>query len=279
MRLVVVTGANKGIGYAITKFLYADSAIPSKIFLTSRNESLGLKAIDDIKNEFKGQNTASELFYHQLDVRNESSIIDFRNYLESNYGKKGIDVLVNNAGISHIRDGVSADTEKDTIDTNYFATVNVTEHLLGLMNDKGRVVFISSTLGSLTGNYSDALKQKFLAQDLTLQQLNDIENDFVEAAYKGEAEKRGYLKGSYPVSKTGVTAYARILARDYKSDPRKLFFASCCPGWVRTDMGGPNAALSIEEGIKMPIHLINGNYESLIKDSGRFFFRGVPAKY
>ncbi|OMJ29356.1 Carbonyl reductase [NADPH] 1 [Smittium culicis] len=279
MRLVVVTGANKGIGYAITKFLYADTTIPSKIFLTSRNESLGLKAVNDIKSEYKGQSTASELFFHQLDVRNESSIIDFRNYLESNYGKKGIDVLVNNAGISHMTRTPNADNEKDTIDTNYFATVNVTEHLLGLMNDKGRVVFISSTLGSLTGNYSDALKQKFLAQDLTLQQLNDIENGFVEAAYKAETEKRGYLKGSYTVSKTGVTAYTRILARDYKSDPRKLLFASCCPGWVRTDMGGPNAALSVEDGIKMPIHLINGNYDSLINDSGRFFFKGIPAKY
>ena len=58
--------------------------------------------------------------------------------------------------------------------------------------------------------------------------------------------KKGWPESAYRVSKIGLNAYTRILARELADS--KICLNAVCPGWVRTRMGGDNAARSVEEG-------------------------------
>ena len=62
------------------------------VILTSRDESKGRKAIEELQTEDLNPK------YHVLDICQEESVVKFREFIKSSY--KGIDVLVNNAGIA-----------------------------------------------------------------------------------------------------------------------------------------------------------------------------------
>jgi NAD(P)-dependent dehydrogenase (short-subunit alcohol dehydrogenase family) len=58
---------------------------------------------------------------------------------------------------------------------------------------------------------------------------------------------------AYRVSKTGLNALTRTLAVEERHSG--LLVNSLCPGWVRTDMGGPNATRSVQEGADTAVWL------------------------
>jgi len=60
----------------------------------------------------------------------------------------------------------------------------------------------------------------------------------------------------YAVSKVGLNALTRVLARELSSgDQSNVIINTCCPGWVRTDMGGSMAPLDVKEGADTPVYL------------------------
>lgn len=147
--VVVVTGANRGIGFEIAKEL-AQKGL--KVILTARNESKGKNAAQELKNQ------ELDVVFHQLDVNDGNSIQNLANYLDRELGK--LDVLVNNAGIS-IDDGkttvdVEVDTVRRTMETNFYGPLRVSQALLPLLrkSEDGRIINISSTLGALHNPFS-----------------------------------------------------------------------------------------------------------------------------
>jgi NAD(P)-dependent dehydrogenase (short-subunit alcohol dehydrogenase family) len=90
-------------------------------------------------------------------------------------------------------------------------------------NDYGRIVNISSSLGSLS--------------DMT-----DPESIFA-----------GVHAPAYRLSKAALNALTALFAKELRETD--ILINSACPGWVRTDLGGPNAPRSVEEGADTPVWL------------------------
>ncbi len=75
----------------------------------------------------------------------------------------------------------------------------------------------------------------------------------------------------YRISKTALNAVTRIFAAEL--DPNKFKVNAVCPGWVRTDMGGAEADLSLAEGVDTAIWLATS---ADARDSGGFYRRRKP---
>jgi len=156
----------------------------------------------------------------RLDVTDSESIESCIAEIDERHGR--LDVLVNNAGIEEGGWRTSAvdvdlDDVRETLETNLFGAWKLTQAALPLMrrNGHGRIVNVSSGMGQLS-------------------------------------EMGGHAP-AYRVSKTGLNALTRMLTAELEGE--NILVNSCCPGWVRTDMGGPNATRSLEEGGDTPYWL------------------------
>lgn len=145
-----------------------------------------------------------------------------------------LDVLINNAGI-YPDEGVNIltvgrDLLTRTFQTNTFGPVEVTQTFRPFLraSGAGRVINVSSGYGQLDG----------LSPDVP----------------------------SYCLSKLALNGVTLMLAPALKADG--VAVNSMCPGWVRTDMGGPNASRSVEEGADTAVWLAAEAPHEL---TGRFF--------
>ena len=166
----------------------------------------------------------------QLDVTEAESLAAMASALAD----EPIDLLINNAGMAN-RDGMdfetlSFDGVEQVLAVNTIGPMRVTRTLLpNLRAGKGKqIVHISSGLGSIEENTSG-----------------------------------GYY--GYRESKAALNMFNRSLAWNTKDEGLTCVVMS--PGWVRTDMGGPEADLSPEESITGMIRVIDG---LTIEDTGTF---------
>jgi len=151
--IALVTGANQGVGNEIAKALAANGYI---VYVGSRNPENGIKAAAAIGDNAKAI---------QLDVTNQQSIDAAMASIDNEYGK--LDLLVNNAGISHGGNApknpeelmstgravnVSLNEVRTVWETNVFGVISVTQAALPLLrkSSAARIVNVSSGLGSLT---------------------------------------------------------------------------------------------------------------------------------
>ncbi|KAF5294425.1 hypothetical protein FQA39_LY13410 [Lamprigera yunnana] len=263
-RVAVVTGANKGIGYAIVKGLCQN--FNGKVYLTARIVSNGIRAVKEL--EALGLNPT----FHQLDISDQTSINTFRNHILETDG--GIDVLVNNAGIylvmlyayiSNIVIYLFQDKKelsfpeqaKGSIDVNYFGTVNVCNALVPILRDNGQLINVSSSAGHLNRIPCPTVQAKFRDCDLTLEKLNNYMNEFVDDAKNNKHVEKGWGSSAYVVSKVGVSAFTILLQKqlDEENKNRNIFVNSVHPGRVATDMNENTGVLTIEQGAVAPLHL------------------------
>ncbi|XP_067421648.1 carbonyl reductase [NADPH] 1-like [Emydura macquarii macquarii] len=248
--VAVVTGANKGIGFAIVQALCKQ--FTGDVYLTARDPDRGQAAVTKLQE--KG---LSPLF-HQLDIKDRQSICTLRDFLKEKYG--GLNVLVNNAGIAFkVDDPTPFHVQAEvTQKTNFFATRDECNVLLSLIKPHGRVVNVSSIMSvRALARYSQDLQQKFRSDTITEEELVKLMTKFVEDTKNGVHEKEGWPNTAYGVSKIGVTVLSRIQARmlNEKRKADQILLNACCPGWVRTDMAGPNSTKSPEEGAETPVYL------------------------
>uniref|UniRef100_A0A8C6DZ36 Carbonyl reductase (NADPH) n=1 Tax=Moschus moschiferus TaxID=68415 RepID=A0A8C6DZ36_MOSMO len=249
-RVALVTGANKGIGFAIARDLCRE--FPGDVLLTARDEARGRAAVQQLQAEGLSPR------FHQLDIDDLQSIRALRDFLRKEYG--GLNVLVNNAGIAFKTDDPTPfDIQAEmTVKTNFFATRNVCNELLPIVKPHGRVVNVSSSQGSQAlENCSEDLQEKFRCETLTEEDLVDLMKKFVEDTKNEVHEREGWPSSAYGVSKLGVTVLSRILARrlEEKRKADRILLNACCPGWVKTDLGGAHASRKVEEGAETPVYL------------------------
>ena len=147
IRVAVVTGGNRGIGFEICRQLAKRGDV--KVVLTARDEKKGNAAAKRLRDE------GLEVDFHVLDVTNEKSVAALAAWLETSC--KRCDVLVNNAGImadprgSRVLDS-RLETWHDTLATNLIGPLLLIQALVPLMKKHGygRIVNMSSGQGQLS---------------------------------------------------------------------------------------------------------------------------------
>ncbi|KAM9451670.1 carbonyl reductase 1-like [Clarias gariepinus] len=251
-KVAVVTGANKGIGLAIVKGL-CKAGYDGDVLLTARNEALGKEALELVKAEgFKN------VVFHRLDICDQSSSLALGKFLKEKYG--GLDVLINNAGIAYKVKATEPFGEQAevTMRTNFWGTLWVCHALFPLLRPNARVVNVSSIASKWSlDKCSPELQEKLRRTDMADEELCLMMGEFVTAAQSGAHEAQGWPNTAYGTTKIGVTVLSRIQAR-VLSETRSgdgILLNACCPGLVRTDMAGPNATKSPEEGAETPVYL------------------------
>ncbi|XP_055331327.1 carbonyl reductase [NADPH] 3-like [Paramacrobiotus metropolitanus] len=252
--VALVTGANKGIGFGIVRELCRQTN--GTIYLAARDQARGQDAVQLLKDEGLNAN------FLRLDVTDVKSIESARDFIKNKHG--GLDILINNAGIFvgtvADKDRVpSAEAAKTTLATNFTGLLDVCNIMFPLLRPHARVVNVSSSLGSLRSLKIDALKQRLVADDLTILELEKMVQDYIRTAEDNKLENSGYpgAFGPYAFSKILVTALTRVQQRmfDRQNKNQDIVVNAVCPGFVATDMNQHQGFKTIEQGADSPVYL------------------------
>ena len=219
-KVALITGANKGIGFETARQLGAQGIT---ILVGARDEKRGTEAAQKLQAE-----GLDAQFLH-LDMSDAATFTNAAKFIEGKFGK--LDILINNAGVL-LDYGVPISAApianwRTTFETNVFAVVELTQALLPLVkkSDAGRIVNLTSILGSLTLNHDPASP--------------------IAASVPTHT--------SYNASKAALNMFTVHLAHELKDTQIKVNAAH--PGWVKTDMGGEEAPLEIVDGAKTSVAL------------------------
>ena len=208
-RTALVTGANRGLGLETTRQL---AGLGYRVLLAARELGKAEAAAQRLRSE------GLDVHPFELDVASDASCARLKTI-------GTVDALVNNAGVMLESDenplaagllsrsalDIAPALLRDTFETNMLGAYRVIQAVAPGMRERGygRIVNVSSGLA----------------------QLNDMGG--------------GYP--AYRVSKTALNALTRIFAAELRGTG--VLVNSVCPGWVKTDMGGPQARLEPEEGV------------------------------
>jgi NAD(P)-dependent dehydrogenase (short-subunit alcohol dehydrogenase family) len=151
-KIVLVTGANKGIGFEIVRQLARRGFV---VILTSRDKAMGMTA----QNELRKENLSID--FVQMDITSEESIQHTYNSVKSTYER--LDVLINNAGICLKEDRSLLQNDlsviRQTVESNAFAHLTVSRIFYPIIPAGGRIIMTSSEGGSMSdpvGGWSPA---------------------------------------------------------------------------------------------------------------------------
>lgn len=259
--VALVTGGNRGIGREIGRQLGIRGY---HVLLATRDPAKGLEAARELG-----------LAMTPLDVSDPESIARLVHSLDGR--KLGIDVLVHNAGVAF--KGFDAQVARDTLAVNFFGIQNLTEALLPFLRPHARVVIVSSGVGERSA-LAPALRDQFADGKLDRAELTALMHSFVTAVAEGHHSADGWPSSAYAVSKIGATMLAQILARELADDPRQLRINAMCPGWVKTNMGGPQATREVSEGADTAVWLATQTPDNPTDNpSGGFFRDRKPATW
>ena len=197
------------------------------VLITGANRGIGLEAARQMaaldyeviltsRNVDQGEAAARDLGvrFHSLDVVSAKSIDALKSHVETEFGR--LDALINNAGILLDRKAsildISEEKLRTMLDTNTLAPLMLIRAFLPMMlaQNYGRIVNVSSELGAL-GDFSD-------------------------------------YTPAYRLSKLALNGITLMLADAVKG--KNILINSVHPGWVKTDMGGAEAPIGLEEGAR-----------------------------
>mmetsp|Transcript_50715 Transcript_50715/g.123627 ORF Transcript_50715/g.123627 Transcript_50715/m.123627 type:complete len:269 (+) Transcript_50715:110-916(+) len=252
LKVAVVTGANKGIGYEIARNL---GSMPGQLaILACRNPKLGEESAARLKSE------GCNVQFMPLDIDSEQSIDEFAAKLKISF-PQGIDILVNNAAIAFKGADPTpfGQQAEPTIRVNYKGTAMLTDALLPVVKNGGRIATVASMSGSLR-NYHPSLQERFRNPNMTRQQLDQLAGEFVTLAQRGQHNQAGWPNTCYGVSKALAIAHTRMLARELA--PRGILVNCCCPGYVATDMSSHRGHKTPAQGADTPTFI------ALLPDGG-----------
>lgn len=248
-KVAVVTGSNKGLGFAIVKGLCKH--FNGVVYLTARDKTRGLEAVEKLEK------LGLQPKFHILDVSNEESVKKFAEFLKIEHGR--LDVLVNNAAILEWDEVYpSYEAAKRNIDVNYKSLLTIEKFLYPLLQDGARVVNISSAAGHLSNLRKEKWIRMLKKPDLTTEELNSFVDEYLESVKNGTFKKEDFADdgkhAEYRVSKIAVTALTMIQQRKYAN--RNISINAIHPGYIKTDMANGCGTMEPDDAAKNVLYLI-----------------------
>jgi len=189
---VLITGANRGLGLELSRQLLARG---EDVVATCRRPE-GATELQALMAQHAGRGEVLP-----LDVRDDASVAAAAQRVDR------LDWLINNAGVNPRQgfDAITAATMLEAFDTNAVGALRLILALRDRLSDGGRIVNVSSQLGSLT------------------------------------RQSPGFGTLGYNASKAAMN----MLTRQASFALPKQIVLAIHPGWVQTDMGGPHAAVDV----------------------------------
>ncbi|KAG6685088.1 hypothetical protein I3842_12G094300 [Carya illinoinensis] len=272
-RIAVVTGANKGIGFEISKQLASNGI---RVISTARDAKRGNEAVERLKAA-----GYSDVFFHQLDVTEPASVSSLASFIGTRSGK--LDILVNNAGVTggivdpdHRKNLILGFDEvmgenamsfrkilrqtyeltMSCLQTNYYGNKLVCKALIPLLqlSNSPRIVNVSSLFGQLQFvSNENARKELGNVDELTEEKVDKVVEGFLEDVKENLIDVKGWPTNYYAyfVSKAALNAYGRVLAKNYPN----IAINSVHPGYVKTDINYNTGMMTAEVGAKGPVML------------------------
>ncbi|MGW5343478.1 SDR family oxidoreductase [Streptomyces sp. NPDC004050] len=220
-KTALVTGANKGIGYAIASGL---GALGYRVAVGARDAARLESAVEKLRA------TGAEAFGVPLEVTGDQSVTDAAELIEREAGR--LDVLVNNAAISGemgpgwVQDPTSLDLDlvRTVVETNVIGVIRVTNAMLPLLrrSSSPRIVNISSSVGSMTRQADPGIEL-------------------------------GAIMAAYAPSKAFLNAVTVQYARQFADTD--ILINAACPGLCATDFTGFFGNRTPEQGAATAIRL------------------------
>lgn len=214
MKNVLVTGANKGIGFEVAKQM---AELGYFVYLGCRNEPSGLAAIDNLKKL-----NISNVELLQIDVSDWGSVKEAASKLVSKID--ALDILINNAGVPGGQpQNISVcdmSILKEVFNTNYFGAIQTTQAMLPLLEKSAQpvIVNVSSELGSLAMQTSEKRNPNW--------------DNF----------------HAYGSTKTALNTFTILLAHEFRNT--KFRINSVTPGFTATDLNGFTGFKTPAQGAK-----------------------------
>ena len=231
MKTVLITGANKGIGFETARQLVQ---LGYFVYLGSRDRQRGSDAVKKLRDS-----GISSVELIEIDVTDIHSIKQARQELESKI--EALDVLINNAGISggpvQNMSTIEMENLRKVFDTNFFGAVQTTQQFVDLLkkSDKPVIINVSSELGSLT-LHSSTLNPNYKIYD------------------------------AYSCSKTALNAFTVMLANEFRNTNFRI--NSVSPGYTATDLNQHKGIQTVEEGAGFIVKYATTDEEDI---TGKFF--------
>lgn len=232
MKTVLITGANKGIGFETAKQL---AQLGYYVYAGSRDKSKGKEAVEKLKKQ--GINNIECI---EIDVTKMDSIKSARQELEGKI--EALDILINNAGISagqpQNMSSITIENLRHVFDTNFFGAVQTTQQFIPLLkksNEPG-IVNVSSGLGSLAIH-------------------SNLKN----------SNPNFDIYDAYSCSKTALNAFTVMLANEFRDTNFKI--NSVTPGYTATDLNHHKGTQTVAQAAKVIV-----KYATMDKDgpTGKF---------
>jgi len=205
MKNVLVTGGSRGIGAAIVR----------KFASTGYNVILNYKNSDELANKIR-EKFPNNVNLYKADVSSFTEVKKMCDYCVNNFG--GIDILINNAGISEIKtfNDITENDWDTMINVNLKSVYNCSKNVLDNMihNKWGKIINISSMWGEIGGScevhYSTAKAgiigfTKALAKELALSniQVNCVSPGIIDTDMNSIHDLEE-LKSEVPANKIGT---------------------------------------------------------------------------
>ncbi|MGD8861927.1 MAG: SDR family NAD(P)-dependent oxidoreductase [Myxococcales bacterium] len=268
MRTILVTGANKGIGFAIAKGIVAEHD-DTLLLLGSRDRERGEAAVQALVEAVPGADGRAALV--EIDVASDDSVAAAAKAVQTRSDVDSLHGLVNNAG-------VGAGSLSQVLNVNTRGVHRVCEAFIPLLDPQhGRVVNVTSAAGpNFVAECSEGMKRFFLDGGTEWEDLDRLMREAVAMEGNAEAfQKRGLGNGAaYGLSKACANTYTLQLARRFPG----LTINACTPGFIETDMTRPLAESQgkspadfgmkpPEDGARSALHLLFGE----VRGSGRYY--------